>query len=100
LRPPSAVSGCEVECRQLTTEQWRAAYARQGPGAIQTLLAIGVAIADTPAGMSLFGNWNKTFIPEFKGTPLDELFINTVEPFVAAMREGLIASGELPADAN
>jgi hypothetical protein len=50
--------------------------------------------------MSLFGNWNKTFIPEFKGTPLDELFINTVEPFVAAMREGLIASGELPADAN
>lgn len=91
--------GRKVASQQLAPEQWRAAYAQQGPGAIQTLLAIGVAIADTPDGMSLFGNWNKTFIPEFKGTPLEELFPNTIEPFVAAMREGLIASGELPADA-
>ena len=100
LQVREQVLGRQVERLQLSAEQWRAAYAQQGPGAIQTLLAIGVAIADTPAGMSLFGNWNKTFIPEFKGTPLDELFINTVEPFVAAMREGLIASGELPADAS
>ena len=91
--------GRKVTSQQLTPEQWRAAYAQQGPGAIQTLLAIGVAIADTPDGMSLFGNWNKTFIPEFKGTPLDQLFAHTVEPFVAAVRESLIASGELPADA-
>ena len=72
---------------------------QQGPVAIQTLLAIGVAMADTPEGMSLFGNWSKTFIPEFKGTPLEELFPTTIEPFVAAMREALIAAGELPADA-
>lgn len=93
------VLGRKIVSQPLSAEQWRAAYARQAPGAIQTLLAIGVAIADTPDGMSLFGNWNKTFIPEFKGTPLEELFPGTIEPFVAAMREGLIASGELPADA-
>jgi len=92
------VLGRKVERLYWSAEQWRAAYAQQAPGAIQTLLAIGVAVADTPAGMSLFGNWNKTFIPEFEGTPLDELFARTVEPFVAAMRAGLIASGELPAD--
>jgi uncharacterized protein YbjT (DUF2867 family) len=91
------VLGRKVERVHWSAEQWRAAYAQQAPGAIQTLLAIGVAITDTPAGMSLFGNWNKTFIPGFQGTPLDELFVGTVEPFVAAMRAGLIAAGELPA---
>lgn len=89
--------GRKVERVHWSAEQWRAAYAQQAPGAIRTLLAIGVAITDTPAGMSLFGNWNKTFIPGFQGTPLDELFVGTVEPFVAAMRAGLIAAGELPA---
>lgn len=89
--------GRKVERVHWTPEQWRAAYAQQPPGAIQTLLAIGVAVVDTPAGMSLFGNWNQTFIPDFKGSPLDELFPKTIEPFVAAMRAGLIASGELPA---
>jgi hypothetical protein len=49
--------------------------------------------------MSLVGgNWNKTFLPDFKGTPLDELLRDRVEPFVAAMRAGLIASGDLPPD--
>ncbi|HSN79994.1 MAG TPA: hypothetical protein VLR44_06405, partial [Rhodoferax sp.] len=84
---------------QWTPEQWRAAYAASKPGGIQTLLASGVAVVDTPEGMSLFGNWGKTFIPEFKGTPLEELFPSTIEPFVAAMRAALIAAGELPADA-
>jgi uncharacterized protein YbjT (DUF2867 family) len=93
------VLGRKVQRLHWTAEQWRAAYAQQPPGAIQTLLAIGVAVVDTPAGMSLFGNWNRTFIPDFQGTPLDELFVKTVEPFVAAMREGLVASGELPASA-
>ena len=69
--------GRKVERLHWGAEQWRGAYAQQAPGAIQTLLAIGVAIADTPAGVSSFGNWNKTFIPEFAGTPLDELFVNT-----------------------
>lgn len=92
------VLGRKVERFYWSAEQWRAAYAQQGPGAIKTLMAIGVAIADTPAGMSLFGNWNKTFLPEFQGTPLDELFRNRIEPFVAEVRAALIASGELAPD--
>ena len=91
--------GRPIERNELTPEQWRAAYAASRPGAIQTLLAIGVAMVDTPAGMSLCGHWNKTFLPEFKGTPLQELFVDTVEPFVEATRATLIAAGELPADA-
>ena len=91
------VLGRKVERIHWTAEQWRAAYAQQPPGAVKTLMAIGVAITDTPAGMSLMGHWNATFIPEFKGTPLDELFTHTIEPFVAALRAGLVAAGELPA---
>jgi len=41
-------------------------------------------------------NWNGTFLPEFKGTPLADLFPNTIEPFVAATRAALVASGDLP----
>jgi len=47
--------------------------------------------------MSLFANWNKTFIPQFEGTPLDELFPKYIEPFLAEFRAQLAASGELPA---
>jgi len=49
--------------------------------------------------MSLFGNWNATFLPDFRGTPLPELFRDRIEPFVAAVRAELIASGELPPEA-
>jgi len=90
--------GRKVERVYLGADEWRAAYAAQGPGAIKTLLAIGVAVTDTPAGMSLFGNWNATFLPDFKGTPLPELFRDRIEPFVAAVRAELIATGELPPD--
>jgi hypothetical protein len=46
--------------------------------------------------MSLFANWNGTFLPDFRGTPLPELFRDVIEPFVAARRAALIASGEPP----
>ena len=89
--------GRKIERRTLSGDEWRAAYQQQPPGGIKMLMAIGVALCDTPEGMSLFGQWNKTFIPEFKGTPLDDVFINTVEPFVADMQASLIASGEIEA---
>jgi hypothetical protein len=80
-------------------EQYRAAYEATPPGPIKLLLDIGLVLSESPAGMSLVGgNWNKTFLPEFKGTPLDVLFRERVEPFAAAMKAGLIAAGELPAD--
>ncbi|MCX7179142.1 MAG: NmrA family NAD(P)-binding protein [Proteobacteria bacterium] len=91
------VLGRKVDRYYWGSEQWRTAYAKQPPGIISLLMAIGVALTDTPAGMSLFGNWNKTFLPEFKGTPLEEVFRNRVEPFVEGIRAALFASGELPA---
>ncbi|MCX7168906.1 MAG: NmrA family NAD(P)-binding protein [Proteobacteria bacterium] len=94
------VLGRKVDRYHWTSEQWRAAYAKQPPGVIQILMAIGVALTDTPAGMSLFGHWNKTYLPEFQGTPLDELFPSVIEPFVEGIRAAVVASGELPAEAN
>ncbi|MBI5922943.1 MAG: NmrA family NAD(P)-binding protein [Betaproteobacteria bacterium] len=91
------VLGRKVDRYYWGSEQWRAAYAKQPPGIISLLMAIGVALTDTPAGMSLFGNWNKTFLPEFKGTPLEVVFRDRVEPFVEGIRAALVASGELAA---
>jgi uncharacterized protein YbjT (DUF2867 family) len=88
--------GRKVERMYLSAEQFRGAYAQQPAGAAKMMLAIGVALAETPAGMSLSGHWNKTFLPEFKGTPLEELFPARIEPFVNQMRAALVASGELP----
>lgn len=78
--------------------EWKAAYAQQKPGIIQFVLAIGVLCSEGPEGLSLWANWNATYLPEFKGTPLTELFPGYIEPFVAAARTALIAAGELPPD--
>ncbi len=89
--------GRKVDRMYLGWADWKAAYDRQPPGAVKELMAIGVLATEGAEGMSLFANWNKTFIPEFKGTPLDELFPNYIEPFLAKLRAQLVASGELPA---
>ncbi|HVN41895.1 MAG TPA: NmrA family NAD(P)-binding protein [Steroidobacteraceae bacterium] len=78
-------------------EQWRALYGPAPAGPVKELLAIGIAVTESPAGMSLFGHWNATFLPDFQGTPLEQLFPNYIEPFVAAMRAGLVAAGQLRA---
>ena len=89
--------GREVARNYLTSEQWKAVYAQQPPGRLKFSVAIGVLCSEGAEGMSLFANWNGTFLPEFKGTPLPELFRDYIEPFVAARGAALIASGELPA---
>jgi hypothetical protein len=89
--------GRKVERSYPGWADWKAAYDRQPAGGIKEIVAIGVLATEGAEGMSLFANWNKTFIPDFKGTPLDELFPKYIEPFVAALRAQLIASGELPA---
>ena len=99
LEAREQILGRKVERVYMDLEQYRAAYEATPPGPIRLLLDIGLILSDSPAGMSLVsGNWNKTFLPEFKGTPLDELFRDRIEPFAAAMKAGLIAAGELPAD--
>jgi len=88
--------GRKVARHYLGAAEWKAAYERQPPGPIKEIMTIGVLCNEGPEGMSLWANWNGTFLPEFKGTPLEELFPNTIEPFVAATRAALIASGDLP----
>jgi uncharacterized protein YbjT (DUF2867 family) len=88
--------GRKVQRIYLGWADWKAAYDRQPAGGIKELMAIGVLATEGAEGMSLFANWNKTFIPEFKGTPLDELFPDYIEPFLASFRAQLVASGELP----
>ena len=78
--------GREVPRVYLDSAQWRAAYAAQPPGPVQHLMAIGVAATECPEGMPLWANWNALHLPNFVGTPLDELFPNCIEPFVAAMQ--------------
>jgi uncharacterized protein YbjT (DUF2867 family) len=76
--------GRKVERVYLSLEALRAAYAQQPDGPGQTLMGIALAGAECPEGMPLWANWNGTFIPEFQGTPLDRLFRDVIEPFVAA----------------
>ena len=81
--------GRAVARNHLSAAQWQAAYAAHPPGALKHLLAIGVAATECPEGMPLWANWNALHLPEFKGTPLDELFPGYSERFVAAMQASL-----------
>lgn len=81
--------GRKVERNYLDAAQWQAAYAAQEPGPIKTVMAIGVAATQYPEGMPLWANWNGLYLPEFKGTPLDQLFPSYIEPFNAAMKASL-----------
>ncbi|MNF12124.1 hypothetical protein D3C80_2135130 [compost metagenome] len=53
---------------------------------MKTILGIGVAATEQPEGMPLWANWNGLYLPEFKGTPLEELFVDYIEPFTAALQ--------------
>ncbi|CAE6920456.1 NmrA domain-containing protein [Pseudomonas marincola] len=81
--------GRKVARNYLGAEQWQAAYSNQPPGPVKTVMAIGVAATQCPEGMPLWANWNGLHLPEFKGTPLQELFPNYIEPFTAAMQASL-----------
>ncbi len=81
--------GRKVTRNYFSFAQWRAAYAAQSSGALKYLLAIGVAATECPEGMPLWANWNALHLPEFKGTPLDDLFPGYIEPFVAALQASL-----------
>jgi len=89
LQARERVLGRPVERRYLGAEQWQAAYAAQAEGPLKTVMAIGVAATQCPQGMPLWANWNGLHLPEFRGTPLEELFPGYIEPFVAAMRASL-----------
>jgi uncharacterized protein YbjT (DUF2867 family) len=77
--------GREVERNYMDSAQFKAAYAAAS-GPLKMLLAIGIAANEQAEGMSLFGNWNATHLPDFKGTPLEELFPQVIEPFSAILK--------------
>lgn len=81
--------GRKVERHYLEAAQWQAAYAAQPEGPLKTVMAIGVAATQCPEGMPLWANWNGLHLPEFRGTPLEQLFPGYIEPFVAAMQASL-----------
>ncbi len=82
--------GRKVERKYMDAEQWRQAHADAEPGFLRdVLIAIGIAGAECPEGMPLWANWNAMHLPEFKGTPLDEVFPNIIEP-ATQMIEGML----------
>lgn len=78
--------GRKVARNYLGSDDWKAAYAAEAPGTLKYILAIGVAATECPEGMPLWANWNALHLPDYKGTPLEELFPGYIEPFVAAMQ--------------
>ncbi len=81
--------GRKVERVYMSDEQLKEAYEKEDPGPAKTLLAINLAAAECPEGMPLWANWNGKHIPDFKGTPLEDLFPNFIEPAVEAAMKGL-----------
>lgn len=81
------VLGRTVERNYMNGAEWKAAYNAAPDGPMKTILGIGVAATEQPEGMPLWANWNGLYLPEFKGTPLEELFVDYIEPFTAALKE-------------
>lgn len=80
------VLGRAVERKYMNGAEWKAAYNAAPDGPMKTILGIGVAATEQPEGMPLWANWNGLYLPEFKGTPLEELFVDYIEPFTAALQ--------------
>ena len=86
LAAREAARGRTVERRYLASAEWQTLYAAQPPGPLQHIMAIGVAATECPPGMPLWAHWNGLHLPDFRGTPLNELFRDCIEPFVAALQ--------------
>lgn len=82
--------GRKVARHYLDKHAFRAAYAGATSYAEQVMTAIGVASTEAVEGMPLFGHWNATYLPDFKGTPLDVLFPTVIEPTLAAMKQAMV----------
>lgn len=79
--------GRKVARQYMNADQWRDAHAKAEPGFYRdVLLAIGLAGAECPEGMPLWANWNAMHLPEFKGTPLETLFPEVIEPTAAHLQ--------------
>lgn len=78
--------GRKVARNYLSNAQWKAAYDGEQAALLKAVIAIGIAGTECPEGMPLWANWNAMHLPEFKGTPLEQLFPEYIEPFVDSLR--------------
>jgi len=86
--------GRPVERRYMDHADWCRAYDEAPEGAMKAIVGIGVTATECPEGMPLWANWNAMHLPEFRGTPLDRLFPEYIEPRVRELEAAMAAMAE------
>lgn len=83
------ILGRKVARDYVSNARWKEIYAAAPQGPLQAILGIGVAATECPEGMPLWAHWNALHLPEFRGTPLEQLFPEYVEPRVRELQQVL-----------
>lgn len=83
------ILGRKVARDYVSSARWKEIYAAAPQGPLQAILGIGVAATECPEGMPLWAHWNALHLPEFRGTPLEQLFPEYVEPRVRELQQVL-----------
>lgn len=86
------ILGRKVERVYLGHADWRKVYDETPDGPMKAIVGIGVSATECPEGMPLWANWNAMHLPEFKGTPLEQLFPEYIEPRVKELQAVLGAA--------
>lgn len=80
------ILGRKVARSYLSNADWKNIYANAPDGPLKAILGIGVAATECPEGMALWANWNAMHLPEFRGTPLEQLFPEYIEPRIKELQ--------------
>jgi len=83
------ILGRKVAREYLAHDRWKEVYAAAPEGPMKAILGIGVAATECPEGMPLWAHWNALHLPDFKGTPLEQLFPEYIEPRVKELQKVL-----------
>ena len=83
------ILGRKVERRYLSHADWRKAYDETPDGTMKAIIGIGLAATECPEGMPLWAHWNAMHLPAFRGTPLERLFPEYIEPRVRELQVAL-----------
>ncbi|MBD5804029.1 NmrA-like family protein [Azoarcus sp. Aa7] len=86
------ILGRKIERVYLGHEDWLKAYDETPDGPMKAIVGIGVSATECPEGMPLWAHWNAMHLPEFKGTPLEQLFPEYIEPRVRELQAMLGAA--------
>ncbi|HJV27693.1 MAG TPA: NmrA family NAD(P)-binding protein [Aromatoleum sp.] len=84
------ILGRKVERVYMSHADWRKVYAKTPDGPMKAIMGIGVAATECPEGMPLWAHWNALHLPHFKGTPLEQLFPDYIEPRVRELTAALV----------